>query len=168
MTTNPLPIRTDGEPTRVLMVCLGNICRSPLAEGLLIHLARERGLDGRVLVESCGTGGWHAGDAPDPRSLAVALKHGVNLPSRARQFDPGSDIEGFDLLIAMDSSNKTTLIERGTPASKVRLMLDFHPQLTGEDVPDPYYGGPNGFDDVYEMVRVACEGLLDDLSLTVR
>jgi len=146
------------------MVCLGNICRSPLAEGLLIHLARERGHHDRVLVGSCGTGGWHAGDPPDPRSLAVALKHGVNLPSRARQFDPSSDIDGFDLLIAMDDSNRRTLIDRGTPAGKVRLMLEFHPELTGQDVPDPYYGGPNGFDDVYEMVRVACAGLLDELT----
>ncbi|MFT5422430.1 MAG: protein-tyrosine phosphatase [Phycisphaerales bacterium] len=163
MTTNPRPISRSSEPTRVLMVCLGNICRSPLAEGLLIHLAERRGVSDLVSVDSCGTGGWHAGDAPDPRSLSVALKHGVNLPSRARQFDPGTDIEGFDLLIAMDRSNQATLIERGTPAEKVRMMLDFHPELAGEDVPDPYYGGPNGFDDVYEMVKIACDGVLDQL-----
>lgn len=163
MKTGPLPNPSNDEPVRVLMVCLGNICRSPLAEGLLIHLARERGHHARLLVDSCGTGGWHAGDPPDPRSLAVALKHGVNLPSRARQFDPTRDIEGFDLLVAMDDSNRRTLIDRGTPEAKVRLMLDFHPELAGEDVPDPYYGGPGGFDDVYEMVRVACEGLLAQL-----
>lgn len=152
------------QPSRVLMVCLGNICRSPLAEGLLIHLAREREVCGGLFVDSCGTGDWHVGNPPDPRSLAVALRHGVNLPSRARQFDPASDVEGFDLLIAMDESNRQTLIDRGTPESKVRLLLDFHPERAGEDVPDPYYGGPSGFDDVYEMVKVACEGLLDQMA----
>lgn len=161
MTKNADTELNHDQPIRVLMVCLGNICRSPLAEGLLIHLAREREFGGRLLVDSCGTGDWHVGTPPDPRSQAVALKHGVNLPSRARQFDPASDVEGFDLLIAMDDSNRRTLIDRGTPESKVRLMLDYHPGLIGEDVPDPYYGGPSGFDDVYEMVKVACEGLLD-------
>lgn len=145
------------------MVCLGNICRSPLAEGLLIHLARERGVGELVHVDSCGTGGWHAGDPPDPRSLDVALRHGVNLPSRARQFDPTTDIDGFDLLVAMDTSNRDTLIDRGVPPKQITMMLDHHPDLAGRDVPDPYYGGANGFEDVYEMVRVACEGLLDEL-----
>ena len=158
------PITAD-DPARVLMVCLGNICRSPLAEGLLIHLAREREVDNLLRVDSCGTGDWHIGNPPDRRSLDVALKHGVNLPSRARQFDPGADVNGFDLLVAMDASNRDTLIGRGAPSERVVMMLDFHPELEGEDVPDPYYGGPDGFEDVYEMVRVACEGLLTRLGL---
>ncbi|MFG0306818.1 MAG: low molecular weight protein-tyrosine-phosphatase [Phycisphaerales bacterium JB040] len=154
---------TPEDPARILMVCLGNICRSPLAEGMLIHLARERGAERLLRVDSCGTGDWHVGDPPDRRSLEVALKYGVNLPSRARQFDPKADVDGFDLLVAMDASNRDTLIGRGAPSDRVVMMLDFHPELAGGDVPDPYYGGPDGFEDVYAMVRVACEGLLDRL-----
>ena len=154
---------TPEDPARVLMVCLGNICRSPLAEGLLIHLARERDVGHLLRVDSCGTGDWHIGNPPDRRSLDVALRHGVNLPSRARQFDPVAGVNGFDLLVAMDASNRETLIARGTPEDRVVMMLDFHPELVGEDVPDPYYGGPDGFENVYEMVRTACEGLLERL-----
>lgn len=154
-------------PTSVLFVCLGNICRSPLAEGVFLHLARERGVHGAFDVDSCGTGGWHAGERPDPRSLAVAKKHGVELPGRARKYAPRSD-NAFDWLIPMDASNRDDLIDAGAPRDRVRLLRSFDPMLAGMperslDVPDPYYGGPGGFDEVFEMVRTACAGMLDEL-----
>jgi protein-tyrosine phosphatase len=149
--------------TGVLFVCLGNICRSPLAEGIFIHLARERGVLDRFRVDSCGTGGWHRGERADPRSIAVAAKFGIELPSLARQFDPVRDPNDFDWIIAMDRQNRANLIKAGVPASKVRLMLSFHPSPPTDEVPDPYYGGPDGFDKVYEMVHAACEQMLDGL-----
>lgn len=150
--------------TSVLFVCLGNICRSPLAEGVFLHLARERGVDGAFRVDSCGTGGWHAGERPDPRSLAVAKKHGVELPGRARKYDPPAD-NALDWLIPMDVSNRDDLLDAGAPKERVRLLRSFDAARSGPlDVPDPYYGGPGGFDEVYEMVRAACAGMLDELA----
>jgi len=154
------------EPTAVLFVCLGNICRSPLAEGVFIHLANQRGVADRFEVDSCGTGGWHAGNRPDPRSAAVADKHGIRLPSRARQLD-SSDADRFALVVAMDASNRDNLINAGVPEGKIRLLREFDPTVDASsadrDVPDPYYGGPDGFDDVYDMVLRSCEALLDHL-----
>ncbi len=159
-----MPDQTNrSEPTGVLFVCLGNICRSPLAEGIFIHLARERGVLGRFSIDSCGTGGWHAGEPADPRSIAVAAKHGIELPSRARKFDPAADIDGFDWLIPMDRQNHRDLRDHGVPERKLKLILDFHPQPPTREVPDPYYGGPDGFDKVYQMLVRSCEGLLDSL-----
>jgi protein-tyrosine phosphatase len=152
------------EPVGVLFVCLGNICRSPLAEGIFIHLARERGVLERFRVDSCGTGGWHAGERADSRSIAVAAKHGIELPSIARKFDPRRDPVDFHWLIPMDQQNHRDLLGHGVPAEKLRLMLDFHPSPPMGEVPDPYYGGADGFDKVYEMLRGACEGMLGELS----
>lgn len=173
------PRRDDPRPIGVLFVCLGNICRSPLAEGLFIHMARARGALHRFRVDSAGTGRWHVGNPADPRSIAVARKHGVELPSRARQVDPDSDffdpldpdIPGFDWLIAMDQSNAARLIELGAPPPRVRLMRSFDPALAGKpehhlEVPDPYYGGEQGFDDMYAMLHAACLGMLDTLLRT--
>lgn len=155
------------DPVRLCFVCLGNICRSPLAEGIFLHLARERGVAGRFAVDSSGTGGWHIGNPPDPRSIAVAEKHGVHLPSVARKFHP-EDIDRFDLFLAMDSSNRDTLIDHGVPPDRVRLVRGFDAAHAGTpappDVPDPYYGGDDGFDDVYAMLVAACGGLVDELS----
>lgn len=157
------------KPTSVLFVCLGNICRSPLAEGVFIHLAEQRGVADRFEVDSCGTGGWHAGSRPDPRSIAVAKKHGVHLPGSARQLDAESDAR-FDLVVAMDDSNRASLVEAGIPGARICLLRDFDPDANREpatpgsrDVPDPYYGGPDGFDDAYDMVRRSCAALLDHL-----
>lgn len=151
------------EQSRILFVCLGNICRSPLAEGLFLHMARERGVLERFHVESAGTGGWHTGSHADPRSLAVAAKHGVDLPSRARQVNH-DDFEITDLFVAMDQANRNGLIEMGAPADKVRLLLEWDDESGPEaEVPDPYYGGEDGFDGVYAMCERACRGLLDDL-----
>ncbi len=157
-----------GETRGLLFVCLGNICRSPLAEGIFLHLAAERGVRERFEVESCGIGNWHAGEQPDRRALGVAEKHGVVLPSLARQVRPAADFERFDLLLAMDGSNRHALLRLGAPEGRVRLMRSFDPTLAGAageelDVPDPYYGGPEGFDRVFEMLERACGGLLDEL-----
>ncbi len=153
------------ERTGVLFVCLGNICRSPLAEGLFIHAARERGVLDRFDIDSCGTGDWHAGNPADPRSIAVARKHGIELPSRARQLRAAPDFERFEWVIAMDRSNQADLIAAGSKQGRTHLMMAFHADHAGKpskapDVPDPYYGGADGFDEVYEMLTGACEGLL--------
>ena len=155
---------TTPEKTGVLFLCLGNICRSPLAEGIFIHRAAERGVIDRFLVDSAGTGGWHAGERPDPRSVAVARRHGVDLPGRARKLVGDDDGQRFDLVLAMDAQNARDAVEMGVPASRVRLMRSFDPTAdAGAEVPDPYYGGDRGFDDVYDMLVRACDGLLDEL-----
>ncbi len=149
----------------VLFVCMGNICRSPLAEGVFLHLLRERGLEDRFTVDSAGTGGWHVGNPPDPRSLAVARKYGIDLPSRARQIHSG-DWEKFDLIIVMDNDNLSDCLDAGAPKAKIRHLRSFDSKLNGSNlpVPDPYYGGEDGFETVYQMVHAACSGLLDDLT----
>lgn len=153
-------------PHRILFVCMGNICRSPVAEGVFLHRARERGVLDRFLVDSAGTGGWHAGELPDRRSIAVAAKHGVELPSRARQVTP-DDFGRFDSLVVMDRTNHSDLLDRGAPKSKLEFLLAYHPDPSslprGIEVPDPYYGGPEGFDDMYAMIDAACVGMLEAL-----
>jgi len=152
--------------TGLLFVCLGNICRSPLAEGLFLHLAQERGVRDRFLVDSCGTGGWHVGEAPDKRARQVARRRGVALVGRARRLDAPVDFERFDLILPMDRANLQDLHDEGAPKERTRLLRSFDPTLTDEDldVPDPYYGGSEGFDVVFDMVRRACDGLLDELT----
>ncbi len=154
--------------TGILFVCLGNICRSPLGEGIFLHIARQRGVLDRFDVDSCGTGAWHAGEKADPRSIAIAKKYAIELPSIARQFSPRSDIERFDLMLAMDRQNERDLLGAGALRERVRLMRSFDPTLNGADasevdVPDPYYGRGDGFQRVYDMLTRACEGLLDSL-----
>ncbi len=150
---------------RVLFVCLGNICRSPLAQGVFEHVADARGVRDRFTVESCGIGNWHVGNPPDERAVAVARAHGVTLRSRARQFDPAADPARFDLLLAMDASNLRSLTGAGCPPEKARLLLSFAPpelaERFGGEVPDPYYGGADGFEEVYRLVHAGAEGLLN-------
>ena len=160
------------ERTGLLFVCLGNICRSPLAEGLFIHLARERGVLDRFDIDSCGTGNWHVGSQADARSIEVAVRHGVHLPSVSRQVEPESDFDRFDLLLAMDRSNANDLLALGARPEQVRLLRSFDAALEGVsddelDVPDPYFGPGDGFARSYEMLTAACAGLLDDLCASV-
>lgn len=157
--------------TSVLFVCMGNICRSPMAEGVFLHLAMQRGVADRFEVDSAGTGGWHAGNPPDPRALEVADRNGVKLLSRARQVRAPEDFERFRWLVVMDLDNRARLLSRGAPQERVRLLRSFDPALSNLapdhpslEVPDPYYGGPEGFDRVYAMVLAACAGLLDALT----
>jgi protein-tyrosine phosphatase len=144
---------------RILFVCMGNICRSPTAEGVMRHLLAERGLDGEIEVQSAGTGGWHAGNPPDARSTAAARERGITLQGEARQVTT-SDFEDFDLLVAMDRDNLEDLRAIAPPGTehKLRMLV-----ADGRDVPDPYYGGPRGFEDVLDLVQAASEDLLDEL-----
>ncbi len=160
---------TARPPLKILFVCMGNICRSPLAEGLFLHLARARGLADRFEVDSCGTGDWHVGRSPDPRSQAVADKYGIPLACRARQVDPTEDFDTYDLILAMDRSNLRDLYDLAADEhhDKIRLIREWDPEAAHEEapeVPDPYYGGPRGFEDMYAMLRRSCERLLDDLA----
>ena len=143
---------------RVLFVCTGNICRSPTAEGVLRHLASARGL--ALHVESAGTGDWHVGQPPDERALHHARRRGYDLSAqRARQVR-AADFETFDLIVAMDRGHLRALLRHCPPEhrAKVRLFLE------GEDVPDPYFGGAEGFEQVLDLVEAACRSLLEELS----
>jgi protein-tyrosine phosphatase len=144
---------------RILFVCMGNICRSPTAEGVMRHLLAERGLEDEIEVQSAGTGGWHAGSPPDARSTRAAAARGITLEGAARQVTR-ADFEDFDLLVAMDRDNLADLRAIAPPGTehKIRLLLG-----EGRDVPDPYYGGPHGFENVLDLVETACEQLLDEL-----
>jgi len=142
---------------RILFVCSGNICRSPTAEGVLRHLLRERGMDGEVEVASAGIGGWHVGDPADARSAEAARRRGIVLDGAAQQVQR-DDFERYDLLIAMDRGHERDLLAMaGKHRGKVRLLID------GADVPDPYYGGDDGFEDVLDLITKGCERLADDL-----
>jgi protein-tyrosine phosphatase len=144
-------------PTRVLFVCSGNICRSPTAEAVLRGLVDDAGLDGEIEVDSAGTGSWHVGQPPDDRAIAAAARRGIRLTGAARQVDP-SDFDEFDLLLAVDEENLQRLrrIAPSGSAERIRLLDDV-------DVPDPYYGGPEGYDAVLDQVDAACRRLLDEL-----
>jgi protein-tyrosine phosphatase len=142
-------------PTRLLFVCLGNICRSPTAEGVMRHLVAARGLD--VEVDSAGTGDWHVGNPPDRRATDAARRRGIVLSGAARQVTR-SDFTSYDLVLAMDRQNLRDLQQLAPPGTehKVRLLAEV-------DVPDPYYGEGDGFERVLDIVTTACERLLDDL-----
>jgi low molecular weight protein-tyrosine phosphatase len=153
---------------RILFVCMGNICRSPTAEGVMRRLLREEGLEDAVTLDSAGTGGWHAGAPPDERAVAAARARGTTLDGEARAVT-AADFDRFDLLLAMDRENERDLLARAPDdeaRAKVRLLREFDPAsvATGDlDVPDPYYGGPHGFDHVLDLVEAACRGLLDEV-----
>lgn len=149
-------------PVRILFVCLGNICRSPMAQGIFEHTAAEAGLSGRFVVDSAGTGAWHTGDPPDPRAVAAAARRGIDIAAqRARQVSR-PDFEAFDHILAMDASNHANLQEMAPPkaAHKVRLFLDSPGGNTPREVPDPYYGGAGGFDDVLDLIEEGSRALL--------
>jgi protein-tyrosine phosphatase len=145
---------------------MGNICRSPTAEGVMRRLLEDEGLADRVEVESAGTGGWHVGEPPDERATLAAGRRGLRLSGAAQQVRP-ADFGRFDLLIAMDRANLRELLALAPDeeaAEKVRLLREFDPAASGDlDVPDPYYGGDRGFATVLDMVEAACRGLLDEL-----
>ena len=150
---------------KLLFVCLGNICRSPTAEGVMRDLIAREGLEDEMEIDSAGTGAWHVGSAPDSRATAAASGRGVTLEGQARKVTP-ADFEEFDLILAMDGSNLHDLRQLAADEEqreKVRLLREFDPASEGEadlDVPDPYYGGERGFEDVFDFVKAACEGLL--------
>lgn len=149
-------------PVRILMVCLGNICRSPLAEGILqSKLPKDK-----FIVDSAGTGNWHAGEQPDKRSILTAKNRGLDISCQKARQVRQSDFTDFDHIYVMDSSNLrdvTKLAPNDTSRSKVKLMMDEIFPGQKIDVPDPYYGGPEGFDKVYDMLDEACERVAQKL-----
>lgn len=155
-------------PYKLLFVCLGNICRSPSAENIMNHLIAQRGLEDQIECDSAGTSAYHIGSAPDRRMAAAAAKQGIKLQGRARQFKQ-EDFEAFDLILAMDKDNYRNILyldQENQYKDKVRLMCDFctrHPNIS--EVPDPYYGGPEGFNQVIDLLMDGCEGLLDQLKI---
>jgi protein-tyrosine phosphatase len=149
---------------RVLFVCLGNICRSPTAEGVFRHKLREAGLEARVEVDSAGTGDWHVGKAPDTRTRQAALRRGYDLSAlRARQV-AGDDFRRFDLILAMDGSNLQHLqrLRPSSGAAELDLFLRRY-QLLLDEVPDPYYGGEDGFEQVLDLIEQASDALLGEI-----
>ncbi len=155
------------QPTivRTLFVCMGNICRSPMAQGVMEHRVRERGWAEWLIVDSAGTHDYHIGKPPDPRAVAAALGRGLAIGAqRARQV-AGGDFEVFDYILAMDRANREALRELGPPAlgHKVHLLLDFAPEIGEKEIPDPYYGGALGFERVLDLVEFGIEGLLADI-----
>lgn len=149
---------------KVLFVCLGNICRSPTADGVFRHMIQEAKLHDTVIVDSAGTGGWHEGEAPDPRTIKAAAKRGYDLSKlRARKVSK-DDFHTFDLIFAMDNSNLRNLEAIRPKGSKAELHLFLKKfGLDEEEVPDPYYGGADGFDHVLDLVEKACLELLKEV-----
>jgi protein-tyrosine phosphatase len=150
---------------RILFVCMGNICRSPTAEGVFRRLVAERVPGVEIEVDSAGTHDYHVGDPPDPRSIAAAARRGVDLRQLRARLIRDEDFERFDLIIAMDRLNRETLLER-SPApfrERIRLFMEFASDPEVEDVPDPYYGGAPGFERVLDLAEEAAAGLLDEV-----
>ena len=155
----------EARPIRsVLFVCMGNICRSPLAEGIFRQQLQQSGRVDGFQLDSAGTGGWHTGDPPDPRSIAVALSHGIDISSQAARQMVSADFERFDLILAMDRSNEATLRARAPSGNRdrIHLFLD-HTLGRRTDIPDPYYNAEGGFEAVYQMLENGCSALLRNL-----
>lgn len=152
---------------KLLFICLGNICRSPAAEGIMRKMVEERALSNDIIVDSAGIGSWHVGEMPDPRMRKHAARRGYDLsPLRARQFR-SDDFQKFDYIIVMDEENYHDVMERGgvyADARKVLRMKDYFIRYKGQQsVPDPYYGGAEGFERALNLIEDGCEGLLKDL-----
>ncbi len=148
---------------RVLFVCMGNICRSPLAQGVLEEVLRREELEGEVFVASAGTGSWHVGEPPDERALSAASLRGLDISAqRARQLRL-EDCENFDYILTMDKENYRAVTALCGGSAVVRPFLDFATDAPEGEVPDPYYGGPDGFERVLDLVERASEGLLEDI-----
>lgn len=162
------PITKDN-PYKLCFVCLGNICRSPTAEGIFIHKVKEAGLELFFYIDSAGTAAYHVGEGANSKSQSTANGHGVYLPSRARRFEY-ADFEEFDLVLAMDSSNYTDLQQldrKGRFTEKLKLMRSFDPSPGDNEVPDPYYGGMQGFENVFRILDRSCGQLLDALKAQI-
>ncbi len=151
---------TNEQPLRVLFVCLGNICRSPLAEVVVQDAAQQQGLNKTFHFESAGTGNWHIGLGADQRSAATAAQHGLSLAAHQAQQITHNKIADWDIFIAMDEDNRRNLLQMGATAEQVLMMRRFEDNTAALDVPDPYYGGEDGFEHVYQMLAQNTAGLL--------
>jgi len=159
------PSGDQAPPTGVLFVCMGNICRSPAAEGVFLHLLAEAGLEHCFAVDSAGTGGWHVGHRADRRMIAAAERRGIHLPSQARQIE-AADLQRFDHILTMDADNLAAVrrLERQAPGrARISPLTDHCRRLRSPEVPDPYYGAEEGFERVLDLLDDACAGLLEDL-----
>lgn len=158
-------IISPDNPFKICFVCLGNICRSPTAEGVFQHLVNEEGLQSYFHIDSAGTSAFHIGEPANRNSRMTANKYGIKLHSKARRFERG-DIEEYDLVIAMDEENYQNLLQMAktdAEAQKIRLMRDFDPEPGDGNVPDPYYGGIDGFENVFRIIYRSSEALLNSL-----
>lgn len=152
-------------PFKICFVCLGNICRSPTAEGVFQHLVNSRELGRLFFIDSAGTSAWHIGEPANSKSQKTANRYGIKLGSRARMFEE-EDLREFDLILAMDRDNLDELLKMDRSnqfREKIRLLRDFDPEPGNGSVPDPYYGGLDGFENVYNIVYRSCEQLLNEL-----
>lgn len=152
-------------PVRILFVCLGNICRSPLAEGIFRHLVKRAGVDDLFEIDSAGTSGYHDGNPPDARSTATARARGITLEGQSRRLLP-EDLRSFDYIIGMDSDNMReirVLADQVGAHGRLYLLREWDPEGRGTGVPDPYYGGEQGFEEVHDIVERSCENLLEHL-----
>lgn len=147
---------------KVLMVCLGNICRSPLAEGILKHKLDQRNIE--AFVDSAGTGGYHIGSLPDQRSIDIAEKYGINITDQRARKIRSVDFEEFDLIFAMDTYNYQDLraMAKEAELGKIKMILNESNQGKNMSVPDPYYGGQDGFENVFQMLDLACENIVNN------
>ena len=155
------------ERVSVLFVCLGNICRSPSAEAVFRQLVEEAGLSDRVRIDSAGTGNWHVGQSPDERATAAAKRRGYDLSTLSARQVSEEDCLEHDYVVVMDTNNYET-VKRSCPTANVHRLLDFAPDQKVRDVPDPYYGGEDGFDEVLDLIEEATRGLLADVKGKLR
>lgn len=155
---------------KLLFVCLGNICRSPTAENIMNHLIDQAHLSDRIVCDSAGTSNYHIGEPPDRRMSLAAAGRGINLKGKARQFNM-SDFDKFDLILAMDRENYQNILlldPSGKYKTKVRLICEFVSNSSIKDIPDPYYGGTEGFEQVIDLLWDACNGLLEEVKLQIK
>ena len=154
------------DKTKVLFVCLGNICRSPSAEAVFTGIVKKEGLSKAFDIDSAGTSGWHAGEPADRRMQGHAIMREYNLTSISRKFDPNTDFDYFDYIIGMDDQNIQALksmARNGDDSAKIHKMTDFAKDWNYNEVPDPYYGGDEGFELVLDLLEDSCQGLLEKL-----